>query len=95
MRYFVSRELGVANVLQRHFDWISSNLWPTDVADATDPSRFSVPLSAKDTIVDTPRISRYLAREGLKDGEGLKVFSQKHGDSMLGHGSGFEAVLDW
>ncbi|KAK4700679.1 hypothetical protein P7C70_g5569, partial [Phenoliferia sp. Uapishka_3] len=96
MRYFVSRELGVANVLQRHFDWISSVLWLSDVPEAYDPSKFAVHLSEKDAIVDTPRIRNYLAGEGLKEGEGLKVFpKQKHGDSMLGHGKGFNAVLSW
>ncbi|KAL8290160.1 hypothetical protein RQP46_003099 [Phenoliferia psychrophenolica] len=96
MRFFVSRELGVANVLSRHFDWISSNLWPSDVADHSDPAKFSVHLSGKDSIVDTPRVSRYLAREGMVDGAGLRVFEkQRHGDGTLGHGPGFSEILDW
>lgn len=31
MRYFVGTELGVANVLRRHFDWTSNSLFYEEV----------------------------------------------------------------
>ncbi|KAI5481197.1 hypothetical protein MNV49_005632 [Pseudohyphozyma bogoriensis] len=96
MRYFVSRELGVANLLQRRFDWISNILFPEDIPNLEEPGKASVFLSEKDTIVDTPRISKYLAAEGMQEGEGLKIFKkEKHGESMMGHKSSFGQVMDW
>lgn len=96
MRYFVARELGVANTLQRNFDWISSLLQPTDIPNLGDASKASVFLSERDAIVDTPRISTYLAGEGMDESAGLKIFAkQKHGESMMGHGESFRTVMSW
>lgn len=96
MRYFVARELGVANTLQRNFDWISSLLRPSDIPNVGDPSKASVFLSERDAIVDTPRIAAYLSAEGLDESSGLEVFAkQKHGESMMGHGHSFNTVMRW
>jgi hypothetical protein len=51
MRYFVSTELGVANLLQRHFDWTSNSLWFEEIPNARDPSRTFFLLGGKDDIV--------------------------------------------
>lgn len=96
MRCFVARELGVANTLQRNFDWISSLLRPAEIPSVGDASKASIFLSERDAIVDTPRISAYLSAEGLDENSGLKIFAkQKHGESMMGHGHSFKTVMSW
>ena len=51
MRYFVGTELGVANFLQRHFDWASNSLWFEEIPNARDPSKAFFVLGGKDNIV--------------------------------------------
>lgn len=51
MRYFVCTELGVANLLQRHFDWASNSLWFEEIPKARDPSKAVFVLGGKDDIV--------------------------------------------
>lgn len=52
MKYFVGMELGVANVLQRHFDWGSNSLWYDEIPNARDPSKTIFFVGGKDDIVD-------------------------------------------
>lgn len=52
IRYFVGTELGVANLLQRHFDWLSNTLWFEEIPNARDSSRTLFLLGGKDSIVD-------------------------------------------
>lgn len=52
MKYFVGMELGVANVLQRHFDWSSNSLWYDEIPNACDPSKTIFFVGGKDDIVD-------------------------------------------
>ena len=52
MKYFVGMELGVANVLQRHFDWSSNSLWYDEIPNARDPSKTIFFVGGKDDIVD-------------------------------------------
>lgn len=52
MRYFVSTELGVANLLQRHFDWSSNALWYEEIPNARDPAKTMFVLGGKDDIVN-------------------------------------------
>ena len=51
MYYFVGSELGVTNVLQRHFDWASNSLYYEEIPHARDPSRARFFLGAKDAIL--------------------------------------------
>jgi hypothetical protein len=51
MRYFVSTELGVANLLQRHFDWASNSLWFEEIPNARNPFKTFFLLGGKDDIV--------------------------------------------
>lgn len=51
MRYFVGAEMGVANLLQRHFDWVSNSLWFEDIPNARDPSKTFFVLGGKDAII--------------------------------------------
>jgi hypothetical protein len=52
MKYFVGMELGVANFLQRHFDWSANALWYEQIPNARDPSKTMFFLGGKDAIVD-------------------------------------------
>lgn len=52
MRYFVGSEIGVANLLQRHFDWASNTLWFEEIPNARDPSRTMYFLGGKDDILN-------------------------------------------
>ncbi|KAK4046492.1 hypothetical protein OIV83_006018 [Microbotryomycetes sp. JL201] len=107
MRYFVARELGVALLLQRHFDWSSNLLWPTEIPNVYSPWHTSIFLSSEDAILNAERMRRYLRSHGIREvrrGEnvgpgrgGLKVHhGKKHGESMIG-GSGlaFTQIMAW
>ena len=52
MRYFVGTELGVANLLQRNFDWLHNSLWYEEIPNAKDPRRVMFFLGGQDAIVD-------------------------------------------
>lgn len=52
MRYFVSSELGVANLLQRNFDWVSNTLWFEEIPNARDPTKTKYFLGGKDDILN-------------------------------------------
>ncbi|KAF5387765.1 hypothetical protein D9615_000475 [Tricholomella constricta] len=51
MHYFVATELGVSNVVQRHFDWASNTLYFEEIPNACDPSKAFFLLGGKDSIV--------------------------------------------
>ena len=61
MRYFVGSEVGVANLLQRHFDWSSNALWYDEIPNARDPSKTFFLVGGKDDIVNA--ISPYDGEE--------------------------------
>ena len=61
MRYFVGCELGVSNVLQRHFCWTSNSLWFEEIPNATDQSKTFFCMGGKDIIVDTEVSDRSLS----------------------------------
>jgi hypothetical protein len=103
MRYFVSRELGVAFMLSRTFSWTSNLLFPSQIPNVSNPQKSAVFLSSEDSILNAERMRSYLRRNGLKEvkgservgeregGGGLKVFEGlKHGESMIGEGLPFE-----
>lgn len=51
MRYFVGAELGVANLIQRHFEWSANALWFEEIPNARDPEKTLFMLGGKDEIV--------------------------------------------
>jgi len=53
IRYFVGSELGVSNLLQRHFCWTSNSLWFEEIPNARDQSKTFFLLGGKDEIVHT------------------------------------------
>ena len=52
MKYFVGAELGVANFLQRHFDWNANALWYEEIPNARDATKTMFFVGGKDAIVD-------------------------------------------
>ncbi|GAA5949001.1 hypothetical protein JCM21900_003168 [Sporobolomyces salmonicolor] len=106
MRYFVSRELGIAVMLSRTFEWTSNLLWPSQIPNVSDPHKTAVFLASEDSILNAERVRLYLRRNGFKETRkrigqnvgdgGLKVFEGlKHGESMIGEGAAFEEIMDW
>jgi hypothetical protein len=57
MRYFVGTELGVANLLQRHFDWSSNALWYEEIPDAYDHEKALFVLGGMDNIINAEVIT--------------------------------------
>lgn len=106
MRYFVSRELGVALMLQRCFNWSANLLFPTDIPHLDDPYRTAFFLAGRDSILHPHRIRRYLRQHGVQEAPvgrnvgpgwgGLKFHDgKKHGESMIGEGEEFTQVMAW
>ncbi|KAA1078790.1 hypothetical protein PGTUg99_016251 [Puccinia graminis f. sp. tritici] len=96
IRYFVATELGVAHHLHRYFEWRSNILWPFEIPGFTDPKRFQVFLSEKDSILDPARVKKYLIDNGMKESVG--IFTAKgaaHGESVIEMGSHFDLVKKW
>jgi len=94
IRYFVGTELGVANLLQRHFDWLNNTLWFEEIPNACDPRRTLYVMGGKDNIVDSERIRRYLLSHGVRKG---LIFDPNgwHGESLITGGEGMRKVIEW
>jgi hypothetical protein len=60
MKFFVGTELGVANFLQRHFDWNANALWYEQIPNARDPYKTRFFLGGQDAIVDASVCYQYL-----------------------------------
>ncbi|KAI0081737.1 hypothetical protein K474DRAFT_1612892 [Panus rudis PR-1116 ss-1] len=94
MKYFVGMELGVANFLQRHFDWSSNSLWYEEIPNARDPSKTMFFLGGKDDIVDAQRVKRYLTSHGIR--KNLWFDPQgRHGQALLAGGEGHQTIIQW
>lgn len=59
LHYFGSMDMGVAHTLSRTFFWSENILWKHDISGR----RVTVVLSAKDLIVDTEAVGRYLTED--------------------------------
>lgn len=51
MRYFVGTEIGIANLLQRQYDWSSNALWYEEIPNARDYNKTFFVLGGNDIIV--------------------------------------------
>jgi hypothetical protein len=51
MRYFIGSEVGIANLVQRHFDWAANTLWYDEIPNARDERKTKIILGGKDDIV--------------------------------------------
>ncbi|THV08470.1 hypothetical protein K435DRAFT_847328 [Dendrothele bispora CBS 962.96] len=94
VRYFVGSELGIANLMHKHFDWSSNALWYEDIPNARDPSKTIFLLGGKDGLLHTERVLKYLHSHGVRKGiwcdpEGL------HGQALLTGGEGMKTILEW
>ncbi|CAL1700757.1 unnamed protein product [Somion occarium] len=94
MKYFVGMELGVANFLQRHFDWSANSLWFQDIPNACDPSKTKFFLGGKDDVVDAERVKRYLTSHGIRKGLWFDPHG-RHGEALLSGGKGHKEILRW
>lgn len=61
MRYFVGTEIGVANLLQRQYDWSSNALWYEEIPNARDYNKTFFVLGGKDIIVKA-QVQGFLVR---------------------------------
>lgn len=94
MRYFVGTELGVANTLQRHFDWVSNSLWFEDIPNARDPDKTLVVLGGKDAVLNAERVRRYLSTHGVSKGIYFDP-NGAHGQPLIADGLGHDTIMKW
>ncbi|KAF9464478.1 hypothetical protein BDZ94DRAFT_1216623 [Collybia nuda] len=94
MRYFVGTEIGVANLLQRHFDWVSNSLWYDEIPNAQDPSKTLFLLGGKDDIICSERVKRYLTSHGVRKGLWYDP-KGKHGQALVSGSDGHAKILGW
>ncbi|TRM67722.1 hypothetical protein BD626DRAFT_479629 [Schizophyllum amplum] len=94
MYYFVGSELGVANLLQRHFDWSSNSLFYEEIPHARDPARTLYVLGGKDSIVNAARVKKYLTSHGIRKG---LIFDPAgmHGQAMIIGGPSHTKMMQW
>lgn len=50
--YFVATEVGIANYIQRHFNWCDNTLFIEEIPNATDPTKTAFFLGGQDIIID-------------------------------------------
>jgi len=94
MRYFVGTELGVANFLQRHFDWASNSLWFEEIPNARDPSKTFFVLGGKDDIVCAERVKLYLTSHGVRKGLWYDP-KGRHGQALITGSLGHLEIIQW
>ncbi|CDO71256.1 hypothetical protein BN946_scf184908.g13 [Trametes cinnabarina] len=94
IKYFVGTELGVANFLQRHFDWSANCLWYEEIPNARDPRKTMFVLGGKDSIIDAYRVKRYLTSHGIRKGLHFDP-DGRHGQALLSGSPGHREILRW
>ncbi|KAH7343243.1 hypothetical protein B0J17DRAFT_565143 [Rhizoctonia solani] len=94
MRYFVGTELGVANHIQRQFDWSANSLWFEEIPAARDPKRSMFFIGGKDSIIDGERVRRYLRSHGVRKGVRFDP-EGRHGSALVAGSEGLNGVIDW
>lgn len=66
--YFVASEVGIANYIQRHFNWCDNTLFVEEIPNAREATKSAFFLGGRDIIVDAERVRRYLERSELSWG---------------------------
>ncbi|QRV73174.1 alpha/beta hydrolase family protein [Ceratobasidium sp. AG-Ba] len=94
MRYFVGTELGVANHIQRQFDWSANSLWFEEIPAARDPARSAFFIGGKDSIIDGERVRRYLRSHGVRKGVRFDP-EGRHGSALIAGSEGLDSVMTW
>ncbi|KAK0453537.1 hypothetical protein EV421DRAFT_1764822 [Armillaria borealis] len=94
MRYFVGTEIGVANLLQRQYDWSSNALWYEEIPNARDYNKTFFVLGGNDVIVKAQRVTRYLTSHGIKKNLYLDPKGH-HGEPFLINGESHDKIISW
>lgn len=94
MRYFVGTELGVANHIQRQFDWSANSLWFEEIPAARDINRAAFFIGGKDSIIDGERVRRYLRSHGVRQGVRFDP-EGRHGSALIAGSEGLQSVIAW
>ncbi|KAJ7180173.1 hypothetical protein C8R43DRAFT_912794 [Mycena crocata] len=94
IRYFVSTELGVANLMRRNFDWSSNALWYEEIPHARNASKTLFLLGGKDEIINAERVKKYLTSHGVRKGLWYDPDGH-HGDALQNGGAGHTEVMRW
>ncbi|RDX55582.1 hypothetical protein OH76DRAFT_1468814 [Lentinus brumalis] len=94
VKYFVGTELGVANFLQRHFDWPSNCLWYEEIPNARNPKKTMFVLGGKDSIIDANRVKRYLMSHGVRKGLHFDPDGH-HGEALLTRSPYYNEIFRW
>ncbi|KAG6866453.1 hypothetical protein C0991_003971 [Blastosporella zonata] len=94
MRYFVATEIGVANLLARHFDWASNTLWFEEIPNARDPTKALFLLGGQDSIIRSERVKRYLTSHGVKQGLWFDP-TGTHGKALRPGSLGHLEIIRW
>ncbi|CAE6365280.1 unnamed protein product [Rhizoctonia solani] len=94
MRYFVGTELGIANHIQRQFDWSANSLWFEEIPSARDSKRSMFFIGGKDSIIDGERVRRYLRSHGIRKGVRFDP-DGRHGSALVAGSEGLKGVIDW
>jgi len=68
MRYFIAMELGIANQVQRNFDWPSNSLSCDEIRNAKDSSETRYLFGGMDIIVCAESTKAYLTFHGVDAG---------------------------
>ncbi|KAJ9097607.1 hypothetical protein QFC21_004641 [Naganishia friedmannii] len=83
LHWFIASEIGIANSIQRHFDWSSNTLFHDQIPHANDPSKTLVVLGGEDVIIDSWRVKGYLNRHGMHDSLDFDPLAN-HGEGLRG-----------
>ncbi|KAJ7682725.1 hypothetical protein DFH06DRAFT_1161974 [Mycena polygramma] len=92
--YFVGTELGVANLLRRHFDWSSNALWYEEIPNARNPSKTFFLLGGADDIINAERVKKYLTSHGVRKGLWYAP-DALHGDALKSGNAGYAKIMQW
>ena len=66
MKYFVGTELGIADLLQRRFDWRNA-LWTEGISDVCNPEKVVLILGDKDHVVNVEVSLTHFASSSQQD----------------------------
>jgi len=95
MRYYVGSELGIANYIQRNFDWSSNTLFFEDIPNPLDPKRTLFVLGSDDSILSSTRVRRYLKMHGVTADNMLFPNGAVHGESLIPGGPIMNRIMRW
>ncbi|KAF8309542.1 hypothetical protein DL93DRAFT_2230807 [Clavulina sp. PMI_390] len=95
MRYFVGSELGIANYIQRNFDWSSNTLFFEEIPNALDPRRTMFFIGGKDAVLSGDRVRKYLKLHGVTEDNLIFTPTAAHGEALLPVGPIMPRIMEW